>query len=652
MNNAGGPDRQAVGAFPPCLSVAEDEPVAPILDQLHVPKHRPVLVVVGWADRGPARDTETWDRIELLIRNIVVPACADGEVVVVTGGTSAGVMATIGKAVGEWRISHTSINATTPRRDVTLVGVAPARKLKGLGSKDSDAAEPEQHHSLIATSGAEWGDERHTLVRVAEEIAQNCPVLVLAIGGGSGTIREVTMATRRKWPVLLATTGVCSASDFLASELHLILPETSRKKKNKTGDSKPTDGQEAGSEDKENDSEPREAQEAGSEEKGDDSEPREAQEVGSEKKEDGSVTDGLKLAFSESELSVRSEIEPSRNMMAVSTSEVAAIDRMLRWILCNDDEVLREAWVRFADIDALASARKPVTVWLAGFVVILATLTAIVAVLAAVFQTPPDLHVNLRIALTALPLIAAALLATMERRNRTGSWVENRAEAEAVIREIYLYRARVGDYRSQEGTDRQANFASMLSTIDSGADLLSKGDPSRLSAPWPPDKLKKRIPLNDNLTGELTSEMYDVARAQNQLRYFEKSTKQLSSSSFWWAVGLYVFAGCSAFALTLSWRETWESVMLIPAAVSASFVAALISWREYRQDDQQVTTSLLTTTAVRAARTRWLANSPRTPDSLPNFASEVEAALSAEGSEWTRRIKQAHLSFVKSKQGN
>ena len=561
------------------------EPLQAVLDVISVPQGRPVLVVAGWA--GADLSQRTRDALGLLMRKVVLPLCREEQVVVVSGGTDAGVMAALGSAAAEG-----------PDGPV-LVGVAPDAKLIGLGADagDLDAARPQPAHRLVRTAGTAWGDESPALVRVAEHIAAGSPVVVLAVGGGAGTAREIALAARRGWPVVLLT-GHGGTSDTLAASLRLH----------------PTPGT----------------------------------------AQTGRAGRPVVPADVSSALGGRPDHEAQDIVQAARNGLHAAADmdardgvrRTLRWAV-SDDRVLKEAWTRFAAADLAATARKRPTTRLAGGVVLLAALTVVAAVVSSRLGSPDDSrplagYVAQGLVL-GLPLAAGFLLTLMERRARSGTWVELRAAAEAFVREIYRERSRAADPPGPKTA--RTGLGAALHEIDrrtGGRLLLAPSRPLGASDHWPPPHLWDRIHHRDCLLGPLTPDLYDGARVLDQLQHFERSAQDFDRKATWLAALIFVAAGIAAFLLALSWRDPDFAAA---AAVPATLAAALVSWREYRQRDARVDAMLSTYVAVREARGRWLAlpsNDREAPDALRAYANEVEEALAAEGADWERGLRIAH----------
>jgi hypothetical protein len=561
-------------------------PLARVLEELDAPVRRPVLVVIGWAASPLGSDTE--DAINVLMRSVVAPVCCDERAAIVTGGTDAGIISSLGKALA----------AIAP--EVCLIGVAPKSKLKGGSANefDKDAAAPEPNHRIICTPGNAWGDEAATLVHVAEHIAAGRGVVVLAIGGGRGAEREIAYAARRSWPVILLT-GHGGASHNAASEIGtdvfggtvtpVIAPRS------------PT-----------------------TVESPDDVATRERDHRASQM----ARMDGYHIA--------------------IPLGAHSAIERALRWRL-SDDAVLKDAWSRFATADKIAGEHKRPTNGMAFAVLVLATLTVLCAVGASLFRDRPwsVASVCLKILATAFPLMAAIILGLVERRSRAGSWIDIRTAAEYIIREIYRYRARAATYAHQAAP--RAVFAEALATVDTathGRSLAPFTGQAGASGIWPPTSLWMRIDNCDSLVGPLSASTYDRARVLDQLEHFQERAGDLDRKATLVAVAVFGLAGIAAFFLGISWR--WPGLAAL-AAVFAALAAAFVSWREYKQRDARTDAMLSTCVALRSARGRWLAlpvGVRENPDRLSIFVGEVEDALAAESADWERGLRRAYQNFA------
>lgn len=559
----------------------DDGPIGRILDVLSIPSNRPVLIVAGWADAELSEHTS--DLLKLLFRQVVLPVCRDLGVVVVSGGTNAGVMAFLGQA------------AADEPGDVILVGVAPQSKVLGLGSDttDVDAAPPEPNHRLILTNGGSWGAESTTLVLVAEKIAGANGVTVLAVGGGKGAERELILAARRRWATLLLT-GHGGASDSMATTLG-VPPLAASALVYRDG-SKPAKSQ-----------------------------PKDQ--------------DGQQLA----------RAQRSGEWAALDLGDRQAINRALRWRL-STDEILRDAWSQYAIADGVAAREKQPTSALAFIVVVLAFTTVLSAILSGVFRENLTTSLIFKGLATGLPLVAAVALGLIDRRARAGSWIELRAGAESILREIYRYRALAGPYATAEESRRL--LAQALAEVDlnsSGRGLFARTRRAENESRWPPKSLWGRIHLQDALLDPLSAASYDTARVKDQLSHFERSADDLERRATRLSTLVFVLAGLAALLLAVSWKQ---SDLAPIAAVVTALAAACISWREYKQRDARVRAMLSTSVALRTARGRWLTEVDKEgQESMASFVDEVENALGSEGADWRSALSQSHQSFLDRQRG-
>jgi hypothetical protein len=128
-------------------------------------------------------------------------------VVVVDGGTDAGVMHLIGRA-------RSSAGATFP-----LVGVAAAQLVSFPGNRPAsdDAWSLDAHHShFVLVPGAEWGAESTWITRVASDLAAGSPSVTLLVNGGEIAYTDAEHSLDAGRPVL-AIAGSGRTADQVAS---------------------------------------------------------------------------------------------------------------------------------------------------------------------------------------------------------------------------------------------------------------------------------------------------------------------------------------------------------------------------------------------------------------------------------------------------
>lgn len=181
----------------PWCEPTEGEDLAAVLARVGLAGPRPVLVLVGGADGlepGPAA------ALAAVLRECLVPFCERFGVLVIDGGTDAGVMALMGRA-------RAAAAARFP-----LLGVAARGKVRWpeeAGPPERAALEPNHSHFLLVP-GECWGDEVPWISAAAASLSAGCASLTLVAGGGRVTESDVaaSLAAGRPTLVLAGSGGI------------------------------------------------------------------------------------------------------------------------------------------------------------------------------------------------------------------------------------------------------------------------------------------------------------------------------------------------------------------------------------------------------------------------------------------------------------
>ena len=193
-------------------------------------------------------------------------------------------------------------------------------------------------------------------------------------------------------------------------------------------------------------------------------------------------------------------------------------------------------------------------------------------------------------------------------------------------------------------TVRTQIFGDALENVDSKAGERLSGIVGAGGDPWPPADLSKERPARETFLGPLTPHTYDEARVMDQVRYLSRTANKDSRTATRWTIVIYVAGAATAFLLAVSWRVEWADWAKTTAGVGAGLLAAVFSWREYKQWDASAASYRRTLLTLRAYRARWQAMPPHERDSpaaLMWYAERVEDALAAENADWERAVKQA-----------
>lgn len=189
-------------AAPEILRVEVVEALVPTLTQANVPLGRPVLVLVGGAS---GMEADLLPALTELFVEELAPMLDRQGVVVVDGGTDAGVMRLVGEA-------RAQAGASFP-----LIGVAAGGTIaiSGRRSAPGSASVEPRHTHLILVPGDEWGDESPWLAAVGTAVAAGQPSSTLLVNGGSIAYRdaEYSLAAGR---TVLVLDGSGRAADDIA----------------------------------------------------------------------------------------------------------------------------------------------------------------------------------------------------------------------------------------------------------------------------------------------------------------------------------------------------------------------------------------------------------------------------------------------------
>lgn len=117
------------------------------------------------------------------------------------------------------------------------------------------------------------------------------------------------------------------------------------------------------------------------------------------------------------------------------------------------DNVLLQAWERFADYDLTAIEQQHRFNWIQGIILTIGVLATALALIKEVWGPKDDVLPRysswwfIYYVLIVFPIALTVLITAASRFKQGHKWLLLRAAAEAIKREIYRYRARAGDYK-------------------------------------------------------------------------------------------------------------------------------------------------------------------------------------------------------------
>ncbi len=176
------------------------------LAQIGFNRAHPTLVLVGGAGGISEADLH---RLQQLFTEVIAPLAERLGVIVVDGGTDAGIMRFIGQA-------RTAIGGTFPLVGVVAVGTV---ILPDRPPSNPDAAPLEPNHThFVLVPGSNWGDESTWIAQTAGILSEGNPSVTLVVNGGEITLLDVSYSVNAKRPAIVLE-GTGRTADKLAAGL-------------------------------------------------------------------------------------------------------------------------------------------------------------------------------------------------------------------------------------------------------------------------------------------------------------------------------------------------------------------------------------------------------------------------------------------------
>jgi hypothetical protein len=555
---------------------------------LELPVGNPVIVVVGWADNIPA---EVVPSIERLFRLVIADIANEQSATFIDGGTDSGVMEILGATAAE------------SARECTLIGVAPAGRIVPRESPvgEGEAHSEENHHACILVPGNQWGDELPYLAGLAERLAKGSSILMIVVGGGSGTQAEYELALRRGWPVMVLD-GSLGQANVIADQQRDELEQWLK-------------------------------------------------EARTLRQRIGSVLRSHKRTKCQKFDTQCDAPKPlvSRNgsIATIHINDALSISRFLRWRL-SEDSVLRSVWVLGSKLDAAATSAKPRFRTLRNIALALGVITTAVGVSLPMAAARSELLGEVfRLALVLFPIVTAAILSYVARRGTDRRWIAVRAASEAIKREVYLYRAGCRHYRmTQRRSGKLAsNVAAILRKLsETSPSWGADGGGGEEEPVWPSACVNGSAHPADMLLTKLGSREYIATRLDHQIRHYQVALRRDDRTIGLAVLGVSATAVIASLLAATRGASEWIAMAAIIAALSATGAA----WLAYEQTEERVLQMSVALASLRAVRMQWNTKDGAARDApswVAKMVDQAEEALEFENSEWARGLRQAQQMF-------
>ncbi|XGV95904.1 MAG: DUF4231 domain-containing protein [Leptolyngbya sp. BL-A-14] len=319
------------------------------------------------------------------------------------------------------------------------------------------------------------------------------------------------------------------------------------------------------------------------------------------------------------------------------------------------NEILRDAWLRFAKYNQNASIAQKRFIQQRRWILILGVAATTLGVLYSVIEKhiksgdwklAADVNRDqflsfLHFPVLAVPIILGVLVAISVKFNMGISWVMLRSSAEAIKKEIYRYRMQVGEYNPAKVTPTESRDVRLAYTLKLVSKRLMQTpvnqtdlqayDPQK--NPLPP---KDAAPQGDDGFSDMTAEQYLAWRVDDQFNYYQKKAAKLGKGLRRFQLVIFFLSAVGTLLAGLGF-DVW-------IAVSSALAAAVTAYLEFRRVETNVVSCNISAADLYDIRVWWHALSPEARTQRVNIETLVastEAVLQTENAGWLQEMREA-----------
>ncbi|WP_254721889.1 DUF4231 domain-containing protein [Kovacikia minuta] len=489
------------------------------------------------------------------------------------------------------------------------MGVAPVGKVALIDTpflpSEGTALEPNHTHFVFAP-GNKWGDESPWLTTIATTLAGDRRSLTLLINGGEIALVEVVESVKAGRPVV-----VIAGSGRLADEIATAI---------RSPEQLPRDEIQA------------------------------------------LVQSGQFIVFD-----ISNPLTALTNLLRQGLSSIdlppEAADKIEP--IQPNFGLLKKAWERQQTYSKNASAAQSrfnrLRLCILGFSV----LATVLAILQKNRYNDPSTPIDLLgFCLIIVPIITSILLAGSVKFDKGNNWILLRGSAEALKRELYYYRTRVGAYSK----NRDAQLAYRLKVISErlkgssvhqtclnpyeteilNRTLVSRSDQAAthplLTVDQPADQLElspQEKKLRHDLA-DLNAETYMARRLEDQFDRYRSKAKELNSQLYVLQWGIYIFGGIGTLLAAVK-LGAWVAVTISLTSVFSSFL-------EFKRIEETLISYNQAADSLYDIRVLWDSLSDQEKNKSENFellVKTTEETIQRENESWLQNMQDSLVEFYK-----
>lgn len=301
------------------------------------------------------------------------------------------------------------------------------------------------------------------------------------------------------------------------------------------------------------------------------------------------------------------------------------------------EDVLNQAWERFATFDKNAGRHQKEFHALTTRILTLGFLTTLMAILLTwVTTSGPTLEGNalqiLRWTVIALPILTSIAISIFNRRKSDNKWLLLRGGAESLKRKIYAYRALAPYEPRQQLVELEQeveNVSQRLMRTEVNESALVKYE-----GPIPP-KMYGAAETDDGLS-PLEPDRYIEIRIGDQVSFYESRTNQKEVTLRFYQLAILVIGGLGTFLAAIG-GELW-----VPLTTAA--VTAITTYLLSEQYQETIVRYNQNKTDLQNVEIWWRALSPTDkdkPENIKKLVNITEDLMIQEVRGWVQNMQDA-----------
>ncbi|MBD2462845.1 DUF4231 domain-containing protein [Oscillatoria sp. FACHB-1407] len=315
---------------------------------------------------------------------------------------------------------------------------------------------------------------------------------------------------------------------------------------------------------------------------------------------------------------------------------------------------LEDAWDRYSRYDFNASKAQKRFFQQRKLILILGVAATTLAIIYTVLETrtangipwlPESINTflsdqflpALHVLVVLVPILSTALIAYSLRFNMGVNWISLRGSAEALKKEIYLYRMRVGEYSpTMLGSESRDVHLARRAKIINKRLMETQVNQTGLEA------YKGKLPPQystaegDDGFSDMTAEQYLLWRIEDQFNYYQRKSVKFTRELQRFQLMIILLGGVGT-ALAAFNLEIW-------VAISGALATAFATFLEFKGVETTIVACNTAAADLYDVRTWWRAlsdDAKQLSNNVETLVHSAEAIVQSENAGWVQEMRDA-----------